>query len=356
MRREAPLIVGGGPAGSAAAIRLAHGGAKPRLLERQSETGDALCGGFLSWRTLKTLAALGLDAPGGHAVESLRLFAGARVAAARLPKPAIGLSRHALDSRLLALAERAGAGVERGVAARGWVDGVLTTTDGAALDCPSLFLATGKYDLRGLPRPRDAGQTLGLRLRLPASPALSRLCRGAIELHLFDGGYCGLVLQEGERGNLCLAVRKARLAEAGGEPMLLLRQWAEESGTFAERLALAEGEPDAIGAVPYGWIARETDAGLYRLGDQAAVIPSLAGEGNGMALASGIMAAEAWLGGEGAQSYQRRFARAARNPVRLARLLWHLAEHPLGAQAMVRLTALAPWVAARLAGQTRIAA
>ncbi len=56
-----PLIVGGGPAGTAAAIALALGGERPLLLERQREVGDALCGGFLSWRTLEALARLGVE-------------------------------------------------------------------------------------------------------------------------------------------------------------------------------------------------------------------------------------------------------------------------------------------------------
>ena len=56
------LIVGGGPAGTAAAITLARAGERPLLIERSCETGDALCGGFLSWRTLETLAKLGVEA------------------------------------------------------------------------------------------------------------------------------------------------------------------------------------------------------------------------------------------------------------------------------------------------------
>ena len=58
MRRTAALIAGGGPAGSAAAITLARGGQAPLVIERDRETGDALCGGFLSWRSLETLANL----------------------------------------------------------------------------------------------------------------------------------------------------------------------------------------------------------------------------------------------------------------------------------------------------------
>ena len=94
MRRTAALIVGGGPAGSAAAITLARGGVRPLLLERHRETPDALCGGFLSWHSLDALARLGIDADSlnREAVTTVRLFAGKRTATARLPRPARGVS------------------------------------------------------------------------------------------------------------------------------------------------------------------------------------------------------------------------------------------------------------------------
>lgn len=354
MRRTAPLIIGGGPAGSAAAIVLARHNASPTILERNRETGDALCGGFMSWRTLETLASLGLEDLPGHSVDHLRLFAGQAKAEARLPRPAMGLSRKELDSRLIAQAESSGAGVERGIAARAFEEGRVETSDGARLTSDAVFLATGKHDLRGLARPHDPDQTLGIRIRLSPAPSLTALCGGAIELHLFERGYCGIVLQEGGRGNLCLAVRKSRLADADGDPMRLLAQWGMESPSFGERLAFADGAADAIGAVPYGWIARETGEGVYRLGDQAAVIPSLAGEGNGIALASGIMAAEHWLAGGSAEAYQSGFAGSARRPVWIARQIWRLGENWGSARMMVRLAAFAPWLAAHLAGQTRI--
>ena len=146
MRRIDPLIAGGGPAGAAAAITLAQAGARPVVLERQRETGDALCGGFLSWRTLQTLETLGIERIDGHRIDRLRLFAGNSFGEALLPHPAMGVSRHRLDSRLLARAESLGAGIERGVTVREWSDGQIETGDGATLTPETLFLATGKYE------------------------------------------------------------------------------------------------------------------------------------------------------------------------------------------------------------------
>lgn len=99
MRRTAPLILGAGPAGCAAAIALARAGASPLLLDRDAEPRDALCGGFLSWRTAAQLRALGVDPArlGARPVAQLALFSGERDVVLPLPEASFGLSRRALE-------------------------------------------------------------------------------------------------------------------------------------------------------------------------------------------------------------------------------------------------------------------
>lgn len=359
MRRSDPLILGAGPAGAAAAVILAQGGARPLILERDLATGNAICGGFISWRTLATLERLGLtgDTLGGHRVTQLRLFAGGRKASAALPKPAIGISRLRLDTLVLGQAVKAGAAIERGVNLRELSGDTVRTADGATFEAESLFLATGKYDLRGVARVRSPNLTLGLRIAMAPSRAMAALIGDAIELHLFDGGYCGVMINETGAGNLCMAVRKSRLTEVGGDPAKLVDMLGQENPALGERIAFATSSAiDAISAVPYGWIARQTARGLFKLGDQAAVIPSLAGEGNGIALASGIAAANAWLadGPCAAAVYQARFAKSASRPVMTAMRLWQWAERPMIGKIATRIVGIAPRIAAQFAGLTRI--
>jgi hypothetical protein len=47
------------------------------------------------------------------------------------------------------------------------------------------------------------------------------MLRGAIELHLFDGGYAGLLIQEDAQVNLCMSVSAARLRHSGGVEQLV---------------------------------------------------------------------------------------------------------------------------------------
>lgn len=355
MRRTRPLIVGGGPAGAAAAIALARAGTPATLLERHREQQDALCGGFLSWATLDRLATLGVEARtlGAHRVDRLALYAGTHTAEARLPAAAAGLSRAVLDTALLAQATALGTGVERGVAVKAWEDGTLRLADGGTLAPERLLLATGKHDLRGLARPR--GATLGLRFRLAASPVLDRLLDGRIELHLFRGGYAGLVRQE-DGANLCLATDARRLADAEGRPDRLLAAIAREVPPLADRLAAARsiGPAQAIANVPYGWRTGTTRPGIFRIGDQAGVIPSLAGEGIDIALATGLAAAAAMGRGDGSETYQRQMVRDLARPITLAGAAWRTAEHPLGARAMIAAVTAAPALAALVARLTRV--
>ena len=354
------LIIGGGPAGAAAAIGLARAGLPHLLVERGRETGDALCGGFLSWRTLDRLAALGVEPDGLNRdrLTTVRLFAGTRTATAALPRPALAVSRHRLDTLLIARAVEVGASVERGVTVRA-IEGLeARTADGATLAAETLFLASGKHDVRGLARPaaaRGSDPTLGLRLRLPASPALTRLLAGAIELHLFDRGYAGLNLQEDGSANLCMAVHRSRLTEAG-DPAALIAALGRELPALGERFAHADlsAPVDAIANVPYGWRATSAPAGVVRLGDQAGVIPSLAGEGMGIALASGAAAVAAYAGGGPAAmaGWQPRFARRLARPMAVAGLVRRVVESPLAAPALLAARPALIEVIARL---TRVA-
>ena len=352
------LIVGGGPAGAATAIGLARAGLPHLLVERTRETGDAICGGFLSWRTLDRLATFGVaaDALNRDRLTEVRLFAKGQTATATLPRPALAVSRRRLDTLLLARAHAEGAAIERGVTVRA-IDGTTARTDdGAALQAKTLFLASGKHDVRGLARPADArgdDPTLGLRVRLPPSPALTRLVGGAIELHLFDRGYVGLCLQEDGSANLCMAVHRSRLTEAG-DPPALLRALAAD-GALGERLAFLDPAApiDAVANVPYGWRAHRAPPGIVRLGDQAAVIPSLAGEGMGIAIASAQSATSAYIRHRNVMVWQPRFARRVARPLAVAGLVRRVVEGPLAATALrlagpglidavARLTRVAP--------------
>lgn len=362
MRRTDALIVGGGPAGAATAITLAAAGRPPLLIERAATPRPVVCGGFLGGDALAALAALGIDAPalGARPIHRLRIVAHGHMVERRLPFAAAGLSRATLDAALRDRALALGAIVETGRAARAIEDrpgggAIVRLDDGSAIAAPAVFLATGKHDLRGSPRPRPApgaDPAVGLRRVLPADPDLA----GRIELHLFDRGYAGLLVQEDGSVNLCLSVARSRLAEADGNPARLIAALAAASPRFAARIggAAATGEAwQAIAAVPYGWQQPlGTEEALYRVGDQAAVIASLAGDGIAIALASGAIAARAFLAGRSPADHARALAARTRRPIAIAGAIRRLAEGPH--RALLLRAAALPGAAALAARLTRV--
>ncbi len=361
MRRTAALIVGGGPAGSAAAITLAVGGVRADLVERTTGPHDVVCGGFLGWDALDALTTLGIDVRelGAHPIHRLRLIAGDAQVEVALPHPAVGLSRRALDVALLDVAQQRGTQVSRGRTVRALeADRHVRFDDGEELAADALLLATGKHELRGGARPlqdRAEPPSIGMRASLPASPALHAALDGHIELHFFDGGYAGLLMQEDGTANLAISAARARLADAGGAHALVA-EIEREAPALADRIA--GYRPDtwtAVAGVPYGWRTADTQPGIFRLGDQSAVISSLAGDGVAIALRSGIAAGRALLkhGPAGAQIYQRAFSARAARPLAVAETLRWAAERAGPRAALMRLARL-PGIARLAARLTRI--
>lgn len=364
MRRTPALIVGGGPAGAAAAILLARGGAKPVLIERSREPHDVVCGGFLGGDAIRMLARIGFDPAtlGAPPIRRARLVAGRRAAETGLPFAAAGLSRRALDAALLDRAAAEGAMIERGLAVRRLDPDArrLQLSDEGTIDADALFLASGKYELRGAPRPAraEADPALGLRVRLAPSPALARDLAAVIELHLFRHGYAGLLVQEDGGVNLCLSIAQSRLRAADGQPDQLIAMLAHEAPLLADRFGAASGTGawSTVARVPYGWRAETGEHGIFRLGDQAAVIASLAGDGIAIALDSAACAADLFLrhGADAALAFQPAFARRARRPVALAGLLRLMGETPGLAGPLIGLFGHVPGLVRRAAAMTRI--
>lgn len=319
--------MGGGLAGAAAAIRLARAGRAVTLLERERGPAHKVCGEFLSGEALDDLASLGMDALalGAAPIGAMRLVHGKHVAESRLPFRAAGLSRAVLDEALLQRATAAGAAVHRGIRVRSAAPGEVQTETGP-LAAPTLLLATGKHDLRGLPR--DAGEPeklIGFKLHLRLAPAQAAALAGHVEVILFGGGYAGLQMVDSGLANLCLLVDRARW---GGEWATVRAGLEREAPHLARRLDGAQEcweRPLTIFRVPYGYVhAAPPQPGVFRLGDQAAVIPSFCGDGMAIALHSARLAADTVLAGQDAGAYHRAIRRDAGPPVRLAYRLYRM--------------------------------
>lgn len=361
-RKAEALVLGGGLAGGAAAIWLARAGVSVVLWEKERAPAHKICGEFLSWEAQAYLSDLGLDlaALGAVSIERVRLVTAERMAAGRLGFAARSLTRRTLDAALLEKAEEAGARVERGVTAREILPDGTVSAGLERLRAGHLLLATGKQNLRGAAREGEGtlNHQLGFKSYLRLAPAERAELQGHVELILFRGGYAGLQLVEREAANLCFLVDPERWKRCGGDFAALLADLAAEVPHLAKRLAGAVpllDRPLAISGVPYGFLHRPRAAEpFWRLGDQAAVVPSFTGDGMSFALHSARLASAALLTGTGQGGYYRRLARDVGGPLRRATWLQRVSDDEAWRRRAAATTGIAPWLLGMGARWTRL--
>jgi flavin-dependent dehydrogenase len=322
------FVIGAGVAGCAAAIALSRKGRSVTLIEREQTPRHKVCGEFLSGEALEDLHALGIDvaALGAVPIDYVRLAAARRAAEAPLPFPAASLTRKTLDTALIAEAIAAGVRVERGRSVQSLVRTAIgkwqaTLDDGAICEAPTVFLATGKHDLRGHARPKDPQRWVAFKMYYRLAPAQAAELARASELMLYPGGYGGIQPVEGGIANLCWVVQQRYLARVGNRRENFLAKMQRDCPHLARRLAGAEPllhKPVAVTHIPYGYIRRTTEEGLYCIGDQAAVIPSFTGDGISIALHTARCASAAFFANESAPFFQARLQSALRPQMRLA--------------------------------------
>lgn len=356
------LVIGGGPAGSMLAMRLAVAGREVVVLEKERAARHKVCGEFLSREAVAYLAQAGIEPRnlGACAITRVRLSSGRRSVEAQLPFTALSLSREVMDEELLKRAQEAGCEVMRGAFAErlearnsGWL---VRLRGGEAIRANAVFLATGKHDVNAWVRGSGTQSDLvGFKMHWRLAPDKLATLRHVMDLFLFRGGYGGLSLVEGDVANLCLVVRRSRLRALGGWTELL-RTIRNELPSLGERLDHATAcwsKPLAISPIPYGYLAGAAN-GLWRVGDQAAVIPSFTGDGMSIALHSGALAAEMYLAGRSADDYAHCLGNQLRGGMRCASALSRAMVTAGGRMAAPFLLSLIPGAMGMIATTTRI--
>jgi flavin-dependent dehydrogenase len=145
-------------------------------------------------------------------------------------------------------------------------------------------------------------------------------------LTLYSGGYGGIQPVEDGITNFCCVVQRRYLASAGLRWEGLLAKMQQDCPHLSMRLGGAEpllDKPITITHIPYGYIRRTTEDGLYCIGDQAAVIPSFTGDGISIALYTARRAAAAYLAAEPAPIFQSKLRSTMLPQMRLAEVAAH---------------------------------
>ncbi|MFO8142181.1 MAG: FAD-dependent monooxygenase [Marinobacter sp.] len=362
------VVVGGGLAGAGAACVLAKAGREVVLLEREATATHKICGEFLSTETQGYLRRLGLDLDGlgGHVISHLRLVRQNTVIETALPFNALGLSRYRLDEALLNHASQSGAQLWRGQRASvADISGSVIDVDvqkAGAVRTNTLFLATGKHDLRELRRhPATPPEDLvGFKMHFDVDSTQRHALAHHVELILFAHGYAGLQRVEDGRVNLCLLAEGSWLKACGGTWEGLLEALLRTCPHLQRRLSNATPllpQPLSIYRVPYGFVynppANDAD-NIYRLGDQVGVIPSFSGDGMGIALHSGVVAATCYLAGLDAGCYHRQIRQDIARQIWRAGLLYRTSRWAPGQRLLMGWAGLTPRSLSLAASLTRV--
>jgi flavin-dependent dehydrogenase len=310
------VIIGAGPAGSAAAIMLARGGWSVALVEKERFPRRKVCGECVAASNLPLLDALGIggafDGLAGPPLRRVALMSGERTIEADLP-PAAGthqwgraLGRETLDVLLLEQARAMGVEVLQPCSAQAIEGGpgdwhcqinTLHAEESSVLRARVAIDAHGSW--QALPSARQAHRRTPRGSDLLAFKANFRsadLVAGLLPVLAFDGGYGGMVVADGGLATVACCIRRDRLDACRMAAPGLRAGEAVEAYLRTQCRGVREALQPATRVGP--WLAAgplnpgiRVDAhdGPFRIGNAAGEAHPIIGEGMSMALQS------AWL-------------------------------------------------------------
>ncbi len=312
------VIIGGGPAGSTAAILLARAGWSVALVEKQAFPRRKVCGERIATSNLPLLQLLGIgpvfDTLAGAPLRQVALLRGN--ASALVSLPAAGgqesrqwnrsMPRELLDLLLLQQAQQAGAEL--------WQPWSLLSIEGGpgrwrcqvrsseadvrtTLLAPVLIAAHGSWEALPSeppsPRPAPSGSDL---LAFKANFRGCSLPEGLLPVLALDGGYGGMVVSEAGVTTLACCVRRDRLVHlrqhqpltsAGDAVEAWLRRQCSSVGRSLSG-AQREGPWLAAGPIAPGIRLRANDT-MFRIGNAAGEAHPILDDGISMALQSATL-------------------------------------------------------------------
>ncbi len=309
MHERDVIVIGGGPAGAAAAMRAARGGASVTLFEKGPRGRDKVCGDGLTPRAVAALEELKIDHRAAHRIDGLRTIAGS--VRRELPWPGTGRfppygavwTRREMDEHLTGAAEEAGAELVFGTEALPAIeDGVVVgvRAGDATWRAGLVVVATGAPGrvARMLGAQRDPAEPYGLAIRtyVESPRHADRLLEAQLALRDPDGtaipGY-GWMFPVGD-GTVNLGV--GALSTMKGFRQLNLNRLVDlyrdivrdewEVGEYLERPRAWRLPMSAQRRHGPGWVA---------IGDAAGLVNPMNGEGIDYGLESGMLAADLFL-------------------------------------------------------------
>lgn len=375
------VVVGGGPAGCAAAIRLCKEGLKVLLVEQKKFPREKLCGEFISPECFTHFEELGvLDAmsmAGGTELRETVFYArnGRSISIQnewfKSGSYALGLSRAEMDARLLKRVRDVGVEVLEETQASGLlfdkerVCGVQLrneTGEEFSVETKLAIDATGRA--RSLSRhakkeKRERAKFVAFKTHLSGA----WISQEHSEIYVYRGGYGGCNRVENNLYNFCFIASAEDTKKCGSDAERVMREVVFKNKRAAESLrdARIAGDWHAVSIESFGRGNLVPADGLLTIGDAAAFIDPFTGSGILLALESARIAANAitknYKESENfktlAREYQKQYSATFDSRLRFCSLLRRAAFVPFMAEATIIVLSLSNGLRRRLARATR---
>jgi flavin-dependent dehydrogenase len=289
------IIVGGGPAGTSAAITAVMSGASVLLLERGRFPRHKVCGEFVSAESLGLLSDL---LQRDHAsllqdavrISEARVFLDGHVLQTSVEPPAASIARIDLDSALWHSAVSAGVDARDQVTVQR-IEGTgpfRVVTKGAEFEARALVNASGRWSNLNVQSGEELRREkwLGIKAHF-AEP----IAAPSVDLYFFEGGYCGVqpvrVKDERSSGGRVNASVMVRSDVASTLPRVF-----EQNPALQERSRQWTSLSDPVTTSPLIFRGPEpVRNGILMAGDAAGFVDPFVGDGISLALRSGSLAA-----------------------------------------------------------------
>jgi menaquinone-9 beta-reductase len=377
------VVVGGGPAGSCCAIRLADVGLKVLLAEQKEFPRPKLCGEFISPECRKHFSELGVleQMSVSGAVDIKRTVFYARSGrSVTVPSDwfaqgsqAIGLSRAKMDEVLLSRAASSGVDILEGTSAieilssaENIVNGVkLRDASRRAFDVNARVVIDATGRSRAVSKMAKAGSKkrrarfVAFKTHLEGSHVPHTDC----EIYSYRGGYGGCSGVENGLHNICFIIdaKIAKQHNSDAEQVMRKVLFTNSRATVSLRDVKIVDKWLAVPIERYGRSDLNPAAGLLSIGDAASFIDPFTGSGILLALESGKIAAEVvshCLNSDKdedrlAREYQKRYKLTFDKRLTVSSLVRRAAFMPLFADIVINCLSLSDGLTRRLASSTR---
>jgi menaquinone-9 beta-reductase len=367
MRYDA-VIVGAGPAGSAAARLLAQAGWRIALVEKVEFPRRKVCGEFISATTMPMLKACGIAAPfiatAGPQVMRVGAYAGNSMLEAPGEKVwGRALGREHLDVMLRDAAMDAGATLfqpaEVTQLLRDKEGYVCHLDDGREMAGRLVIAACGSWNTKGVFAVAASNAAPADLFAFKANFTGSALPPGLMPLLAFPGGYGGLVHSDAGRASLSCCIRRDALARArsrhggrAGDAVLAHILETTKGARQALGEAVQEGNFLSTGPINPG-IRTLQDDGVFFTGNIAGEAHPIIAEGISMAIQSSGLLAQRLIAHRG-ETYAREWKSRFTLRIRASSLFAQLAMSGtarVASQAILRTAPRLLALGARLSGK-----